>query len=85
MAHWLERIENADIPTCRVNGLREVFSLEQVRATGQIGQPEAEDEHKWSYRSVAPMFDDSDEEDDEDDGGGGGGTTDMQEVSEPAC
>lgn len=31
VAHWMQRIEAADIPTCRVNGLREVFDLEQVR------------------------------------------------------
>src|SRR5690606_36056441 len=31
VAHWIERIEAADIPTCRVNGLRDVFALEQVR------------------------------------------------------
>lgn len=29
--HWIERIEAADIPTCRVNSLRDVFALEQVR------------------------------------------------------
>ncbi len=31
VATWIERIEQADIPTCRVNSLREVFALEQVR------------------------------------------------------
>jgi len=32
VVHWLERLEGADIPACRVNGLREVFALEQLRA-----------------------------------------------------
>ncbi|MBM4270263.1 MAG: CoA transferase [Deltaproteobacteria bacterium] len=31
VAHWIERIEAADIPTCRVNSLRDVFALEQLR------------------------------------------------------
>lgn len=31
VSHWIERIEGADIPTCRVNSLREVFALEQVK------------------------------------------------------
>ena len=30
VAHWIERIEAADIPTCRVNTLREVFALPQI-------------------------------------------------------
>jgi crotonobetainyl-CoA:carnitine CoA-transferase CaiB-like acyl-CoA transferase len=29
--HWIERIEAADIPTCRVNSLRDVFALPQLR------------------------------------------------------
>lgn len=31
VSHWIERIEGADIPTCRVNSLHDVFALEQVR------------------------------------------------------
>ena len=30
VAHWIERIEAADIPTCKVNTMREVFDLPQV-------------------------------------------------------
>jgi crotonobetainyl-CoA:carnitine CoA-transferase CaiB-like acyl-CoA transferase len=29
--HWIERIEAADIPTCRVNSLAELFALPQLR------------------------------------------------------
>ncbi|MDG2305605.1 MAG: CaiB/BaiF CoA-transferase family protein [Candidatus Binatia bacterium] len=31
VAHWIERVEASDIPTCRVNSLRDVFALEQLR------------------------------------------------------
>jgi formyl-CoA transferase/CoA:oxalate CoA-transferase len=31
VGHWIERIEAADIPTCRVNSLRDVFALPQLR------------------------------------------------------
>lgn len=31
VSHWIERIEGADIPACRVNSLRDVFALQQLR------------------------------------------------------
>jgi crotonobetainyl-CoA:carnitine CoA-transferase CaiB-like acyl-CoA transferase len=31
VAYWIARIEAADIPTCKVNNLREVFALPQLR------------------------------------------------------
>lgn len=34
--HWIARIEAADIPTCRVNSLREAFSLPQLRENGAL-------------------------------------------------
>ena len=36
VAHWIERIEAADIPTCRVNSLRDVFALPQLRENGTL-------------------------------------------------
>ena len=30
VAHWIERIETADIPTCKVNTVKEVFALPQA-------------------------------------------------------
>jgi crotonobetainyl-CoA:carnitine CoA-transferase CaiB-like acyl-CoA transferase len=36
VAHWIERIEAADIPTCKVNSIRDVFAMPQVEVNESL-------------------------------------------------
>jgi crotonobetainyl-CoA:carnitine CoA-transferase CaiB-like acyl-CoA transferase len=50
--HWLELCAEFDIPACRVNGLKEMFDMEQLRAIGSVAEWEHPTQGKFRTMNV---------------------------------
>jgi crotonobetainyl-CoA:carnitine CoA-transferase CaiB-like acyl-CoA transferase len=45
--HWIQLCEDNDLPACRVNGLPDLFALEQLKATGSVAD--------WEHPTHGPF------------------------------
>ena len=51
-AHWIKLCTDYDIPACRVNGLRELFEMEQLRAIDSVAEWEHPKQGKFRTMNV---------------------------------
>ena len=52
--HWIKLCTEFDVPSCRVNGLKELFDLEQLKATGSVA--DWEHPRQGPFRTMNVVF-----------------------------
>ena len=46
-AHWIKLCTDFDVPACRVNGLKDLFEMEQIKAIGSVAE--------WQHPTQGPF------------------------------
>jgi crotonobetainyl-CoA:carnitine CoA-transferase CaiB-like acyl-CoA transferase len=46
-AHWIKLCQDNDVPSCRVNSLKELFAMEQLKAIGSVA--------RWEHPKTGPF------------------------------